>query len=123
VIGPGRGIDELTSATRNVVRGVGSLRAIREEWTPESLGLEPSPFSDLLGGDVAENLALATALAAGGGPRGLADTIALNSAVALWVTGARSDVRGAIPEARELLLGGALSRKISDTRDFFSSHG
>jgi anthranilate phosphoribosyltransferase len=119
IIAPGRGIDELTTATVNVVRGAGRLRAIREEWTPESLGLAVSPFSDIAGGDVEANLAIANALAGGGGPRGLADTIALNSAVALWVAGARPDVRGSIGEARDILLGGAVARKIADTRDFY----
>jgi len=120
VIAPGRGIDELTTATTNLVRGVGRLAPLRAEWTPADFGLEPAPFGDIAGGDVAANLALATALAAGGGPRGLADTIALNSAVALWITGARPDARGAVAEARELLLGGAVRRKIADTRDFFA---
>ena len=121
VIAPGRGIDELTSATRNIVRGVGRLRAVREEWVPESFGLTESPFSDIVGGDVAVNLAIATELAEGRGPRGLADTIALNSAAALWVAGARPNVRAAIGEARDLLLGGAVKRKIADTRDFFAA--
>jgi anthranilate phosphoribosyltransferase len=120
VISPGKGIDELTSATRNIVRGTGSLRATRGEWTPESLGLPLSPFAAILGGDVATNVALAGDLAGGGGPRGLADTIALNAAAALWVAGARPDVRGSIDEARDLLLGGAVRRKISETRDFYS---
>jgi anthranilate phosphoribosyltransferase len=120
VIAPGRGIDELTSATRNLVRGAGRLKAIREEWTAESFGLPLAPFADIAGGDVAANLAIALALADGDGPRGLSDTIALNGAVALWVAGARPDVRSAIGEARELLLGGAVRRKISDTRDFYS---
>ena len=115
VIAPGRGIDELTSSTLNLVRGVGRLRQHRAEWTPESLGLEASPFSDIAGGDVASNLALAGRLADGGGPRGLSDTIALNAAAALWVAGARPDVRGSIGEARDLLLGGAVKRKIADT--------
>jgi anthranilate phosphoribosyltransferase len=119
IIAPGRGIDELTSATVNVVRGAGRLREVRGEWTPESFGLEVSPFSDIAGGDIGANLAIMGALAAGGGPRGLADTIALNSAAALWVAGARPDVRGSIGEAREILLGGAVARKIADTRDFY----
>jgi anthranilate phosphoribosyltransferase len=120
VISPGKGIDELTTATRNIVRGAGRLRSVREEWTAATFGLQPAPFGDMLGGDVAANVALATDLAAGGGPRGLADTIALNSAVALWVAGARPDARGAVAEARDLLLGGAVRRKISETRDFFA---
>lgn len=120
VISPGRGIDELTSATTNIVRGTGRLASTRGEWTPESLGLAPAPFEDILGGDVATNLGIANELAAGRGPRGLADTIALNAAAALWVAGARPDVRGSIAEARELLLGGAVRRKISETRAFYS---
>ncbi|HEY1791893.1 MAG TPA: anthranilate phosphoribosyltransferase [Opitutaceae bacterium] len=119
VIAPGRGIDELTSATLNLVRGVGRHRAVLAEWTPESLGLARSDFSEIAGGDVAGNLALARALAGGGGPRGLADTIALNAAAALWVAGARPDVRGAIGEARDLLLGGAVRAKMEATQDFY----
>jgi anthranilate phosphoribosyltransferase len=121
IISPGKGIDELTSATRNIVRGAGRLRSVREEWTPESLGLPVAPFTDIMGGDVATNVALANALAGGGGPGGLADTIALNAAAALWVAGARPDVRGSIGEARDLLLGGAVKRKIGDTRAFFTN--
>jgi anthranilate phosphoribosyltransferase len=120
VISEGRGIDELTSATRNIVRGVGRLKALREEWEPSAFGLTESPFSDIIGGDVAANLAIANELSEGRGPRGLADTIAFNSAAALWVAGARPDVRSAIGEARDLLLGGAVKRKLADTRDFFA---
>lgn len=120
VIGDGRGIDELTSSTVNQVRGVGRLRGVRGEWTPETFGLAACPFSDIAGGDVEANVETTRALAAGGGPAGLADTIALNSAVALWITGARPDVRGSIAEARDLLLGGAVARKIADTRDFYA---
>ncbi|HZZ18854.1 MAG TPA: anthranilate phosphoribosyltransferase [Opitutaceae bacterium] len=123
VIEPGKGIDELTSATVNRARGVGSLRAATVEWTPESFGLVRSPFSEITGGDVNANLAIATALASGNGPGGLADTVVLNSAVALWVAGARRDPKEAIGEARELLLGGAVKAKMSQTRDFFSSRG
>ncbi len=119
VISPGRGIDELTSATRNIVRGAGRLRSVRGEWTAETFGLTPSPFADLVGGDVAANLALTTSLAEGGGPAGLADTIALNGAAALWVAGARPDIRGSVAEARDLLQGGAVRKKIADIRDFF----
>jgi anthranilate phosphoribosyltransferase len=120
VISPGKGIDELTSATRNVVRGAGRLRSIREEWTAETFGLQVSPFTDIVGGEIETNVAIANELAAGRGPAGLADTIALNSAAALWVAGARPDVRGSVAESRDLLLGGAVKRKISETRDFFA---
>jgi len=121
VIAPGRGIDELTTATVNLVRGVGRLRSVRAEWTAESFGLAPAPFSDIAGGDVDANLSIVAALADGGGPRGLADTIALNAAAGLWITRARPEVATAIPEARELLLGGAVRRKIEQIRAFYAA--
>jgi anthranilate phosphoribosyltransferase len=120
IIAPGRGIDELTTATVNLVRGAGRLRHVREEWTPQALGFTQSAFESVAGGDVETNLAIARALAGGGGPGGLADTIALNSAVALWVAGARPDVGGSIAEARELLLGGAVREKMERTLEFYS---
>jgi anthranilate phosphoribosyltransferase len=123
ILAPGSGIDELTTATANLVRGAGRLRSTRGEWPPDSFGLPISPFSDIAGGDLEANVALANVLACGGGPRGLSDTIALNAAVALWVAGARPDVQGSISEARELLLGGAVLRKMDDTRDFYTSRG
>lgn len=121
VISPGKGIDELTSCTANCVRGSGRLRGLCEEWQPEDFGLVRSPFDDIRGGDVAENLALARALAGGSGPAGLVDTVCLNSAVGLWLTGARPQIAPAIAEAREFLQGGAVARKMADTRDFFAS--
>jgi anthranilate phosphoribosyltransferase len=58
---------------------------------------------------------------AGGGPAGLVDTIVLNSALGLWITGRVSHVREGIPIARELLQGGAVAAKIAATREFYRS--
>jgi anthranilate phosphoribosyltransferase len=121
VLGPGRGIDELTSATANLVRGAGRLEGLTAEWTPEDYGLTRCPFSDISGGDLELNLGLTRALADGSGPAGLADTIAFNAAVGLWIVGARPEIRPAIGEARDLLLGGALRRRLAETRDFFAA--
>ncbi|TAG32465.1 MAG: anthranilate phosphoribosyltransferase, partial [Verrucomicrobia bacterium] len=76
-----RGVDELTSATDTHVRGFGRLRNLDTIWTPESLGLRRADFSELLGGDLTQNLALVDSLLTGHGPRGLVDTIALNASV------------------------------------------
>jgi anthranilate phosphoribosyltransferase len=121
-IAAGRGIDELTSATVNHVRGAGRLHTLDAAWTPESLGVERRPFDELLGGDVASNTALAHALAAGGGPRGLVDTICVNAAVVLWMCGKRPEPGSAVAEARELLQGGPVARKIEQARAFFETH-
>jgi len=121
IIDADRGIDELTSATANRVEGVGRLDGLAESWTPEAFGLARAPFSAIAGGDLAANLALTDALVSGGGPAGLADTIAFNAAVALWIVGARPEIRPAIAEGREWLLGGAVRRKLAATREFFAA--
>jgi anthranilate phosphoribosyltransferase len=121
IIAADRGIDELTSATANLVEGVGRLDGVAESWTPEAFGLVRAPFSAIAGGDLAANLALTDALVSGGGPAGLADTIAFNAAVALWIVGARPEIRPAIAESRAWLRGGAVRRKIAATREFFAA--
>jgi anthranilate phosphoribosyltransferase len=119
VIAAGRGIDELTTATVNQVRGIGRLRAVSGEWRAEDFGLRTAPFSELQGGDLAANLAIVNALLDGKGPGGLVDTIALNASVALWICGRTSRPIDGIEPARELLLGGAVRQKIAATREFY----
>lgn len=121
ILGPDRGIDELTTATPNRVRGFGQLRHVDAEWHAMDFGLKTSPFADLLGGDVATNLGIVDALLAGRGPGGLVDTIALNAAVSLWIVGRTASVQEGVAPARELLLGGAVKAKIAATREFFRS--
>ncbi|HEY0945381.1 MAG TPA: anthranilate phosphoribosyltransferase [Opitutaceae bacterium] len=121
VITPERGIDELTTATPNRVRGIGRLRAIDGLWSPADYGFAPAPFSDLQGADLAGNLALVDAILAGRGPAGLVDTIVFNAATALWITGRTPDVAAGVDFARDLLLSGAVKAKIAATREFFSS--
>ena len=115
------GVDELTSATDTLVRGFGRNRILDTIWTPESLGLRRADFSELLGGDLAHNLALVDGLLAGHGPDGLADTVALNASVALWICGRTSTPTEGLAEARNLLLGGAVKAKIAATREFFGA--
>ena len=121
IIDPDRGIDELTTATPNRVCGFGRLRTLSAEWNAADFGLTVSPFTELQGGDLATNLELTRAVLAGRGPRGLVDTIALNAAVGMWIVGAQSSIRDGVEHARELLLGGAVAKKIAATREFYAS--
>ena len=57
MIDAGRGIDELTTATTNRVRGFGRLAALDERWAPGAFGFRIAPFAELRGGDVAANAA------------------------------------------------------------------
>jgi len=119
VISEGKGIDEVTTATRNRVVGVGRAAAIDATWGPEHYGLQPASFADLQGGDLAQNLAIVETLLAGKAPRGLEDTVVLNAAISLWLVGKTEKIEDGLEPARELLLGGAVRRKIEDTRQFY----
>lgn len=121
VIAEGQGIDELTTATANHVRGVGRLRETRGVWGGETFGLPTADFVDLKGGDVTANLAAVEAILAGRGPAGLVDTIVLNAAAALFVAGRTTGIREGLAPARDLLLGGAVRAKIAATREFYRS--
>ena len=121
ILGEGKGIDELTTATPNLVRGVGRLREVRGTWGAETFGLPTSPFDELRGGDVTANLAAVEAILAGRGREGLVNTIVLNAAVALHVAGRTPTITAGIPQARELLLGGAVKAKIAATREFYAA--
>ena len=116
-----RGIDEITTATINQVRGFGRQRDLDTEWQAGDFGLTPAPFADLMGGDLTTNRAIVDAVLAGHGPAGLVDTIALNAAVAMWIVGRTPSVREGLAPARELLLGGAVENKIAATREFYRS--
>jgi anthranilate phosphoribosyltransferase len=119
IIDADRGIDELTTATASHVRGFGRLAGVDARWHAEDFGLRLAPFSDLVGGDLAANLASIDALLAGCGPAGLTDTIVLNAAVGLWICGRVAEVKAGLAPARELLLGGAVRKKIAATREFY----
>jgi len=121
IIEDSRGIDELTTATVNRVQGVGRLRHLQAEWRAEDLGLAASPFSDLVGGDVAANLATVGAILEGRGPKGLVDTVVLNAAVGMFVVGRIPSIREGVAAARDLLVGGAVARKIAATREFYGA--
>jgi anthranilate phosphoribosyltransferase len=121
VIDDGRGIDELTTATVNRVRGFGRLAALDDHWRAADFGLSQAPFAEIRGGDVPTNVALVEAILAGRGPTGLVDTIVLNTAVALWIVGRTSRVVDGLAHARELLLGGAVKAKIAAAREFYRS--
>ncbi|TSJ78209.1 anthranilate phosphoribosyltransferase [Rariglobus hedericola] len=119
ILNDGRGIDEITTATVNHVRGFGRLRSTAGEWRAADFGLKQSAFSDLQGGDLAMNMGIVDALIEGRAPQGLVDTISLNAALGLWITGRTGSVAEGVEQARELLVGGAVKAKIAATREFF----
>jgi anthranilate phosphoribosyltransferase len=121
IIDRDRGIDEITTATVNRVRGFGRFRAIDGDWQAFEFGLEAAPFAELQGGDVATNLAITEALMTGRGPKGLVDSIAFNAGIAMWLVGHSAAISDGIAFSRELLISGDVARKVAQTRAFFGS--
>ena len=121
VIAEGKGIDEVTTATANHVRGVGRFRETRGVWGGETFGLPTSDFADLKGGDLTANLATVEAILAGRAPAGLVDTIVLNAATGLYITGRTTGIRDGLVVARDLLLRGAVRAKIAATKEFYAT--
>ncbi|GHB94021.1 anthranilate phosphoribosyltransferase [Cerasicoccus arenae] len=127
-LGEGAGMDEFSTAGVNLAAGAGRLGPDGEgvRWTGEAplplakLGLEPAPMSDLKGGDLNQNLAILEKLMAGKAPKGLEDTVSLNAGAALWVAGRCSTLEEGLEVAREIMVGGALRRWLTQLREFYA---
>jgi anthranilate phosphoribosyltransferase len=117
----GGGVDELTTATVNRIVGAGRHRGLDEVWTAERFGLAPASLEDLAGGDREENLAIFHRLLDGDVPQGLIETVCLNAGAGLFLAGRAADLKDGIGLARDLLLGGAVKRRVAEAREFYSS--
>lgn len=117
----GKGVDELTVATENVVTGFGSLVDHPDRLSLESVGLSPAGFEDLAGGSLEDNLALLDQVLAGEAPTGLIDSILMNSATGLFIAGRVMSIAEGVEPAREQLLGGGVRRLLDRTRKFYKN--
>lgn len=118
------GMDEFSTAGVNLGAGVGRLGEVR--WTAENplplaeLGLETCAPADLKGGDLTHNLHILDNLMAGKAPKGLEDTVCLNAGAALWVVGRVGSLKEGVSAAREILVGGALRRWLTQLKEFYA---
>ncbi|MBK1878647.1 anthranilate phosphoribosyltransferase [Pelagicoccus mobilis] len=117
----GRGMDEMSVVGTNRVRGFGALDTVDASWNAGEFGLPEADVSDLLGGELEDNLKILDELLAGKAPAGLENTVCLNVGAALHVVGRAESIEAGIQEARDLLLGGAVKAKLSDTKDFYTA--
>lgn len=115
----GRAFDELTVLGRNRLCGFGRLRGIDVALSAADVALPAGTPADLAGGDAAFNAAILERVLAGTAPRGLVDSIALNAAAGLYVAGRYGSIAEAVPDARELLLGGAVAEWLARAKEFF----
>lgn len=100
------GLDELTTTGPSRMWEVRGGEVTERRLDPRELGLGRADLTDLRGGEVEDNLAVADGVLAGDdGPA--ADVVALNAGAALYVAGRAADIRSGVGRAREVLDSGA----------------
>ena len=117
----GRGMDEITVSGVNRLQGFGTHAEFSAEMNAADFGLAPAPISDLLGGELEDNLRILDQLLDGRAPQGLESTVIANVAAALFVVGRVGTIKEGVAGARDVLLGGATRQKISQSKEFYSS--
>jgi anthranilate phosphoribosyltransferase len=85
---------------------------------PKELGLTPAPIGALKGGDLAENMAILTAVLQGKGTTAQTDAVALNTALALQVGDKVPDTAAGVALAQEVLKTGAAWDKLESLVKF-----
>ena len=120
-LGPEGGMDEFSVAGVNLARGFGVLDSLSERWEPDEMGVERGNLSDLKGGDVVENMEILDQLLDGSAPKALEDSVAINAAAAFFIVGRHRSIPEGVPEARELLVGGAVREKIDQAKEFYQT--
>jgi anthranilate phosphoribosyltransferase len=102
----GDGLDELTTTGPSLLWEVRDGQVEASSLDPEEVGVPRARPEDLVGGDVATNVAIAREVLGGAtGPK--ADIVALNAAAGLVVGDAARDLGEGVERAREVLASGA----------------
>ena len=118
----GEPLDELSCAGENYVAGFGKLSNMAKTLKVSDLGLPECDFSDLAGSDVTGNVATMHALLSGSAdtvPAGLRNSVLLNAGLALWISGAASEVSAGVALAEETLRSGRVGTWLKQARSFY----
>ena len=118
----GRGLDELSCAGTNRVRGFGRLSDEGGPLSAEDAGLPSCGFEDLKGGVIDSNLAIMGDLLSGqpnAVPRGLRNSVLLNAGAALWVVGRAGDLKSGVKQAEACLASGQVGDWLNRVRSFY----
>jgi anthranilate phosphoribosyltransferase len=107
------GLDEISISDGTQVATLEGGAVSTLELSPEQAGLPRHRLADIVGGDAAHNAAALTALLDGGTDGAYRDIVVLNTAGALMVAGAVSDIRAGVTRAAEVLKSGAARAKLN----------
>jgi len=113
----GAGLDEITIHDETEVAEVTGDEVERYTVTPEDLGLERAPISDVSGGSPEENAADLVGIVEGEvtGPK--RDIILANAGAAIYVAGEADSLEAGVEAARESIDSGAAAQKLADLHE------
>ena len=111
------GLDEISNTGETIVAEVSNGRVNTFQLTPEELGLPRARLSELLGGDVAENVQIIRDIL-NGEPGPKRDIVLMNSAAALVASRHASDFREGVRVAAQSIDSGEARRRMLALAEF-----
>ena len=107
------GLDEITTTTETQIGEVNGKEVKEWRLKPEDYGIARAQMSDLLGGEIGENVAIINRILSGEkGPK--RDIVLLNAGAALAVAGRAPDIKAGIALAAQTVDSGAAKKKLAD---------
>jgi len=111
------GLDEITNTGETSIAEVNNGQVTMKTLRPEELGIARCQLSDLLGGDVAENVQIIKDILDGqSGPK--RDVVLMNAAAALVAAGHAADLREGVRLAAQSLDSGSARQKLLALAEF-----
>lgn len=111
------GLDEITTTQKTFISEYNGKQIVSYDITPQELGIKLAKPQDLEGGDLQENVKIATHILSGKtGPK--RDIVILNSAYALYVAQKAKSINEALEMAAQSIDSKKALKKLEQLRDF-----
>ncbi|UOF89715.1 anthranilate phosphoribosyltransferase [Fodinisporobacter ferrooxydans] len=112
------GLDELSVCGSTTVAEVKDGSILEYSITPEQLGMDTYPLSDIRGGDALYNAQMIREVLAGKRSDGARGIVALNAAASLYVGGLADSLRAGVKIAEEMIDSGKAYDKLQQLSEF-----
>lgn len=114
----GDGLDEVSVSGETKICELRGKKIIKYSITPEEFGLKRYPKEDIVGGTPAENAQITLNILSGKEQGAKRDIVLLNSACAIYCTGAASSIEEGLEMARDSIDSGKALAKLEKLKEF-----
>ena len=114
----GDGLDEVSVSGETKICELRGKKIIKYSITPEEFGLKRYPKEDIVGGTPAENAQITLNILSGKEHGAKRDIVLLNSACAIYCTGAASSIEEGLEMARDSIDSGKALAKLEKLKEF-----